>query len=87
MSKALEAAAKAYMSYSRHPALRSPVPMTSDLDAMRSAISAYLAHMAEDEELTQSLAEVIADAMNMNRAGRLEHEAALVVLRTLAGKE
>lgn len=82
MSKALEAARRAIEA---HPAY--DCGSTGDEEMAKAAISAYLAHLAEDEELTQRLAEVIADAMNMNRAGRLEHDAALAALRTLAGKE
>ena len=79
MSKALEAAHEAGVR-----AFENCRPIEDGLIAYRDEL---LAHLAEDEELTQRLADVIADAMNMNRAGRLEHEAALAVLRTLAGKE
>lgn len=51
------------------------------------AVLSVIAHLAEDEAVVERLSDVIADAMNVNRAGRLEHEAALAVLRTLAGKE
>ena len=32
--------AKAHLSYGRHPALRSPVPMQGDIDAMSDALAA-----------------------------------------------
>lgn len=32
--------AKAHLSYGRHPALRSPVPMQGDIDAMSAALAA-----------------------------------------------
>lgn len=43
--------------------------------------------MSEREKLIEAMAEAICDAMNMNRAGRLEHDAALAALRALTGKE
>lgn len=82
MSKALEAARRAIEA---HPAY--DCGSSGDEEMAQAAISAYLAHLAEDEAVVERLSDVIADAMNVNRAGRLEHEAALAVLRTLAGKE
>lgn len=83
MSKALEAAHEAGVKAFK-------VRFSADcsaVDALTDYRDALLAHLAEDEAVAERLSDVIADAMNMNRAGRLEHEAALVVLRTLAGKE
>lgn len=82
MSKALEAARRAIEA---HPAY--DCGSTGDEEMALAAVTAYLARLAEDEAVVERLADVIADAMNMNRAGRLEHEAALAVLKTLAGKE
>lgn len=82
MSKALEAARRAIEA---HPAY--DCGSTGDEEMAKAAISAYLAHLAEDEAVVERLSDVIADAMNVNRAGRLEREAALAVLSTLAGKE
>lgn len=82
MSKALEAARKAIEA---HPAY--DCGSTGDEEMALAAVTAYLAHLIEDESVVERLADVIADAMNMNRAGRLEHDAALAVLRTLSGKE
>lgn len=56
-------------------------------EQIADAVLSVIAHLAEDEAVVERLSEVIADAMNMNRAGRLEHDAALAVLRTLSGKE
>jgi hypothetical protein len=49
-----------------------------------AAILAYLETLAGDEGTVEACAEQIADAMNMNRPGRLEDDAARAVLRTLA---
>ena len=56
-------------------------------ERIADAVLSVIAHLAEDEAVVERVAEEIADAMNLNRAGRLEHEAALAVLSTLAGKE
>lgn len=83
MSKALEAAHEAGVGAFKagYSSERSAV------DALTDYRDAFIAHLADDEEIKAQFAEVIADAMNMNRAGRLEHDAALAVLRTLSGKE
>lgn len=60
------------------------VPLPMKTAPTSKALTSFL---AEDEAVVERLSDVIADAMNVNRAGRLEHEAALAVLRTLAGKE
>lgn len=56
-------------------------------EQIADAVLSVIAHLAKDEAVANKLADVIADAMNMNRAGRLEHDAALAVLRSLSGKE
>lgn len=84
MSKALEAAHEhavlmaGYISGLENGGLR------VRFDVYRDAL---LSHLAEDEAVVEKLSDVIADAMNMNRTGRLEHDAALAVLRALSGKE
>lgn len=83
MSKALEAAHEAGVE-----AFKTRFSADcSAVDALTDYRDALLAHLAEDEAVVERLSEVIADAMNMNRAGRLEYEAAAAALRTLSGKE
>lgn len=82
MSKALEAATDAIVRMKHNQ-----TAIYGPREYAEAAISAYLAHLAEDEAVVERLSEVIADALSMNRAGRLEHDAALAALRTLTGKE
>ena len=50
---------------------------------MAPAVLAFLEAALEDEGVIEAGAEAIADAMNMNRPGRLENDAARAALRAL----
>lgn len=53
---------------------------------VEAAILAFLDAAMGDEGVVESLAEAVADAMNMNRVGRLEIDAARAALSALKGE-
>lgn len=90
MSKALEAARRAIEA---HPAY--DCGSNGDEEMAQAAISAYLAHLVEDEAVIQTLAAEIWDGLNASglayeaeeRRAKLSAKAALIAIKSLAGKE
>jgi hypothetical protein len=85
-SKLVEAAARALndtVQESGRTDWGGPIPVPNYRGAAQAAILAFLEAALEDEGVIEAGAEAIADAMNMNRPGRLENDAARAALRAL----
>lgn len=84
MSKALEAAAEALLTHDDGYCLgEHSVPERAALNLAQAAISAYLAHLAEDEEVVRVAMESIGPSVNEADIRCMFRD----IARALAGKE